>query len=72
MLNYADAQRFVFWTGMLSGAAGHTYGADGVWQLIIDCVFGASPQGVMWGSTDWKAAYYYRSRQLECEKFETI
>jgi hypothetical protein len=68
--NYADAQRFVFWTGMLSGAAGHTYGADGVWRVNHkDCVFGASPQGVMWGSTDWKDAYLLPgSRQLGIAK----
>ncbi len=55
---------------MLSGAAGHTYGADGVWQVNHkDCVFGASPQGVMWGSTDWKDAYLLPgSRQLGIAK----
>jgi hypothetical protein len=26
-----DTQRFLFWTHILSGAAGHTYGADGIW-----------------------------------------
>ncbi len=26
-------QRFLFWTSMLQGAAGHTYGANGIWQV---------------------------------------
>lgn len=56
--NYADVQRFAFWSCILSGAAGHTYGADGIWQ--VNCEekpFGASPQGVTWGNTPWKTAY---------------
>lgn len=31
--NWQDTQRFLFWTHMLSGAAGHSYGAQGVWGL---------------------------------------
>lgn len=27
-----DFQRMAFWLGMLNGAAGHSYGADGVWE----------------------------------------
>jgi hypothetical protein len=27
-----DFQRAAFWLGMLNGAAGHSYGADGVWE----------------------------------------
>jgi len=26
-------QRFLFWTSILQGAAGHTYGATGIWQV---------------------------------------
>jgi len=26
-------QRYLFWTSMLQGAAGHTYGATGIWQV---------------------------------------
>ena len=26
-------QRYLFWTSMLQGAAGHTYGANGIWQV---------------------------------------
>ncbi len=54
----ADAQRFTFWASMLSGAAGHTYGADGIWQVNCeDNLFGASPQGVTWGNALWEDAY---------------
>ncbi len=31
--NWQDLQRFFFWTSMLSGSAGHTYGANGIWQM---------------------------------------
>ena len=31
--NFADLQRQQFWGLMLSGAAGHTYGAAGVWHM---------------------------------------
>lgn len=31
--NFADLQRYLFWGCMLSGAAGHTYGAAGIWHM---------------------------------------
>ena len=31
--NFADLQRYQFWGLMLSGAAGHTYGAAGIWHM---------------------------------------
>ena len=31
--NWSDIQRFMFWTCMLGGAAGITYGAGGMWQM---------------------------------------
>lgn len=33
--NFADIQRYLFWSLMLSGAAGHTYGAAGIWQASV-------------------------------------
>jgi len=33
---FQDVQRYVFWAGMLSGAAGHTYGAAGVWHASVE------------------------------------
>lgn len=32
---FADQQRYVFWSSLLSGAAGLTYGAAGVWHASI-------------------------------------
>jgi hypothetical protein len=33
---FGDVQRHVFWMYMLSGAAGHTYGAAGVWHASVE------------------------------------
>ena len=34
--NFQDIQRNMFWSFMLSGAAGHTYGAAGVWHAGVE------------------------------------
>ncbi|MFC5406260.1 DUF4038 domain-containing protein [Cohnella soli] len=53
-----DIQRFMFWACVLSGACGHTYGANGLWQINgIDKPYGAHPYGMGWGETSWKEAY---------------
>lgn len=50
-------QRIMFWACMLSGACGHTYGANGIWQLNGDEVpYGPSPHGMAWGNTPWREA----------------
>ncbi len=33
---FADVQRYVFWSSMLSGSAGLTYGAAGVWHASME------------------------------------
>ncbi len=33
---FGDVQRHIFWRNMLSGAAGHTYGAAGVWHAGVE------------------------------------
>jgi len=33
---FADVQRYVFWSSMLSGSAGLTYGAAGVWHASVE------------------------------------
>ncbi len=33
---FGDTQRHIFWMNMLSGAAGHTYGAAGVWHAGVE------------------------------------
>lgn len=63
---WQDVQRLMFWGCMLSGACGHTYGANGIWQ--VNCrgaPFGPSPHGNSWGDTPWdEAAQLPGSRQL--------
>ncbi len=54
----ADVQRFSFWSSMLLGAAGFTYGANGMWQINRrEEPFGPSPHGASWGDTSWEEAY---------------
>jgi hypothetical protein len=53
-----EVQRYMFWSCILSGAAGHTYGANGIWQVNTPHQpFGASPHGRSWGDTPWQTAY---------------
>ena len=53
-----EVQRFMFWSAMLSGLAGFTYGANGIWQFNgIDEPFGPSPWGGAWGNQPWQTAY---------------
>lgn len=56
--SYQDIQRFLFWSCMLSGACGYSYGANGVWQFNSrENVYGPSPHGATWGNTPWEEAY---------------
>jgi hypothetical protein len=53
-----EVQRFMFWSCMLSGAAGHTYGANGIWQVNTrEKPYGLSPHGHAWGGPGWEDAY---------------
>jgi hypothetical protein len=53
-----EVQRYMFWSCILSGAAGHTYGANGMWQVNTEHQpFGPSPHGRSWGDTPWRVAY---------------
>jgi len=53
-----DVQRFAFWSCILSGAAGHTYGANGIWQVNSrEKPYGASPHGMTWGNIPWEESY---------------
>jgi hypothetical protein len=52
-----EVQRLTFWASILSGAAGHTYGANGIWQLnTLELPYGPSPHGGNWGNTPWQDA----------------
>ncbi|MBC7327777.1 DUF4038 domain-containing protein [bacterium] len=53
-----EVQRFMFWVSFLSGACGHTYGANGIWQVNTkEKPYGPSPHGMSWGNTPWEDAY---------------
>ena len=53
----AEIARFMAWSCVLSGAAGHTYGANGIWQVnVAGHPYGKSPHGGDWGQTPWDEA----------------
>jgi hypothetical protein len=55
--NWQDMQRFAFWVSMMNGAAGHTYGAGGIWQMNGRTVpHGPSPWGITYENTPWDQA----------------
>ena len=55
--NWQDIQRFAFWTCMMNGAAGHTYGAGGIWQMNgITVPHGPSPWGITYENIPWNVA----------------
>jgi len=56
--SYGDQlQRHQYWAAILDGAAGVTYGANGIWQVNqTDQPFGPSPHGFTWGNTPWPEA----------------
>jgi len=56
-MNREEIQRLFFWTCVLSGTAGHTYGANGIWQVNRPGKpYGPSPHGSSWGDTPWQVA----------------
>jgi uncharacterized protein DUF4038/uncharacterized protein DUF5060 len=55
--NYDEVQRLAFWASILSGACGHTYGANGIWQVNTrEQPYGPSPHGNAWGDRPWDEA----------------
>lgn len=54
----AAAVRQAFWAHTINtGFAGHTYGANGIWQVNgREHAYGASPHGGNWGTTPWNEA----------------
>ena len=77
-----EVVRLMFWASLLSGTCGHTYGANGIWQVNTwERPFGRSPHGAIWGNTPWREAMRLPGgtqlglarRLLECyawERFE--
>src|SRR6201986_4204047 len=52
-----EVQRYMFWSALLSGAGGHTYGANGIWQVNAPGnPYGLSPHGHSWGGPSWDIA----------------
>lgn len=52
-----EVQRFMFWSALLSGTCGHTYGANGIWQVNTrEKPYGLSPHGHSWGGPPWDIA----------------
>lgn len=59
--------REAFWAHTIhSGLAGHTYGANGIWQVnTVQRPFGPSPSGSCWGNLPWDQAMHLPgARQL--------
>jgi hypothetical protein len=54
--NFQDVQRNVFWMYLLNGAAGHTYGAAGVWHASVEGDPGITP---VYDLTTWKVGMNY-------------
>ena len=53
-----EIQRFLFWTHMLSGACGHTYGAQGIWAMNSrDNPFDGTTHN--WGDGVWQEVMHY-------------
>ncbi len=58
---WEDVQRFIFWTTMLSGGTGFSYGANGIWQVNQEGKpFGPSPHGMSWGDIAWSEAMHFK------------
>jgi hypothetical protein len=50
-------QRYLFWSHLLSGACGHAYGNDAMWQFNSRTdKFGPSVAGQIWGNSPWEEA----------------
>ncbi|OOG85500.1 hypothetical protein B0E41_08160 [Hydrogenophaga sp. A37] len=63
--------REAFWAHALnSGLAGHTYGANGIWQVnAVEQPFGPSPSGSCWGNMPWvQAMHLPGARQMGLAK----
>ena len=56
---WQNVQRLCFYKAVLNGTAGHTYGANGIWQLNEPGKpYGPSPHGRSWGNMPWNEAMH--------------
>jgi hypothetical protein len=51
--SWPDVQRYLWWAQVLAGAAGHTYGAQGLWGMNDGTFVG---QVGSWGDATWREA----------------
>ena len=60
---FGDVQRRMFWGRILSGAAGHTYGAAGIWHASVEgdpgCASAAFGGTKVYDWTTWKEGMNY-------------
>ncbi len=60
---FGDVQRRIFWGNMLSGAAGHTYGAAGIWHASVEgnpgCASSAFGGSKVYDWTTWNEGMNY-------------
>lgn len=60
---FGDVQRRMFWGSILSGAAGHTYGAAGIWHASVEgdpgCASAAFGGTRVYDWTTWKEGMNY-------------
>ncbi len=64
--SFQNIVRMSFYSSILNGAVGFTYGANGIWQFNLPGKpYGPSPHGRCWGNTPWQEAYQFPgSRQV--------
>ena len=54
---WQNVQRLCFYHAVMRGTAGHTYGANGIWQMsTAEAPYGRSPHGRCWGNMPWREA----------------
>jgi hypothetical protein len=60
---FGDVQRRMFWGSILSGAAGHTYGAAGIWHASVEgdpgCASAAFGGSKVYDWTTWREGMNY-------------
>lgn len=56
--SWQEVQRYLFWSMMLSGACGHTYGAQGIWAMNSRQQPFRGTTG-SWGDTFWQDAMHH-------------
>ncbi|MQY69557.1 MAG: DUF4038 domain-containing protein, partial [Firmicutes bacterium] len=68
---WEDVQRFIFWSSILSGTCGHTYGCEGIFQTqpVGEEPFDDGRGRCTYGTRSWKETYQYAgSKQMGIAK----